>query len=556
MEKVKYFAYLRKSSEAEEKQSLSIPAQKDKVKEFFSDLDIVDYFEESHSAFKPYNRPKFAEMIERLAKGEAQGIISWHPDRLSRNEIDAATMTYMLREGKIKDLKFGSYTFINTAEGIWMLQMALSQSQYYSAKLGTDVKRGLEKKLKMGWIPCEAKTGYLNYHNKENDINEIVKDPVRFDLVRRMWDLMLTGNYNPTKVLEIANNEWGFTTLKRRKRGGGPLARSSIYAMFTNPFYAGVILYKGVEWPGKHDAMITLDEFDQVQILLGRKGKPRPKTHFFPFTGQIRCGMCGCRVTAETHSKIIKNTNRMKSFTYYHCTHKKAWCKQRNITKDKLELQIEREIAKMDILPIFRDWALEVVNRRSDQEIGDRTKIFQSQQKAINDTQAELDNLLAMKLRLLIDDDEYLKKKQELKAKKTKLLEELNDTDRRADQWMELGERYFDFVTYAIKAFKEDDLQQKKEILAALGQNFVLKDEILKIEPNEWFIPIIERYPALEAKYQRLEPALVGNSTGLDESKKEALRLLRLDWRSIVEDVRTAIVNHKGHIYIPKLSLE
>lgn len=532
MEKIKYFAYLRKSSEAEERQALSIESQMDKIKELFGDLDIVDYFEESHSAFKPYNRPLFAQMIERLAKGEAQGIISWHPDRLSRNEIDAATMTYMLREGKIKDLKFGSYTFTNTAEGIWMLQMALSQSQYYSAKLGTDVKRGLEKKLKMGWLPCEAPTGYLNFVNIETGTHEIIKDPERFDLTRRMWDLMLTGNYNPTKIVDLANDEWGFTTLKRRKRGGGPLARSSIYVMFTNSFYCGIISYKGKEYEGKHERMITPNEFEQVQILLGRKGKPRPKTYFFPFTGQIRCGICGCLVTAEAHNKIIKNTNRMKSFVYYHCTHKKKWCKQRSITKDDLEIQIEKEVAKMDILPVFREWALEVVSRRSNQEIGDRTKIRKSQQKAMNDTQTELDNLLAMKLRLLIDDDEYLKKKQELKAKKVKLQEELNDTDFRADKWMELGERFFDFVTYATKAFKEDDPQQKKEILAALGQNFTLKDGILEIEPNEWFVPIIERYSALEDKYQRLEPALVGGSTGLDESKKEALRLLRLDWRA------------------------
>lgn len=136
-----------------------------------------------------------------------------------------------------------------------------------------------------------------------------------------------------------------------------------------------------------------------------------------------------------------------------------------------------------------------------------------------------------MKLRGLVDDEEYLKKKQELKAKKVKLQEELNDTDHRADEWMELGERFFDFVTYALKAFNEDNLQQKKEILAALGQNFTLKDGILKIEPNEWFIPIIERYPALEAKYLKLEPALQGAVTGSDDTKNEALSSLRLEWR-------------------------
>lgn len=368
IEKIKYFAYLRKSSEGEERQSLSIPAQKDQIKKLFGELTIVDYFEESHSAFKPYNRPLFDQMIERIKKGEARGIISWHPDRLSRNEIDGATITYMLREEKIKDLKFGSYSFTNDASGILMLQMMLSQGQYYSAKLGTDVKRGLEKKLSLGWLPCSAPNGYLNHHNIEEGTNEIAKDPERFDIVRRMFDLMLTGSYTPPKILDIANNEWGYITPKKRKIGGGPLGRSSIYLMFTNPFYAGIILHKGNEYPGKHEAMITPDEFDQVQILLGREGRPRPKTHFFPFTGQIRCGECGCLITAEMHTKIIKSTNQLKSFTYYHCTHKKKEkrCLQRNIIKDKLEIQIEAEISRISILPNFQRWAMDVVNRRND----------------------------------------------------------------------------------------------------------------------------------------------------------------------------------------------
>ncbi len=534
-ESIKYFAYLRKSSESEERQSLSIPAQKDKIKEYFSDLEIVEILEESHSAFKPYNRPVFSKMINRIRKGEAHGIISWHPDRISRNEIDAATITYMLREGKIKDLKFGSYTFMNTAEGIWMLQMALSQSQYYSAKLGTDVKRGLEKKLKMGWLPSGAPTGYLNYVNIEFGQHEIIKDPERFDLVRKMWDLMLTGNYNPTKILEIANNEWGFRTLKRRKRGGGTLARSSIYVMFTNPFYAGIISYKGNEYDGKHEPMITADEFDQVQILLGRKGKPRPKTHFFPFTGPIRCGECGCQYTAETKTKIIKSTQKIKSFTYYHCTRRKKEinCSQRkSLSKNELEKQIEKEIVKMTILPDFRKWALEVLNRRNDQEIEDRSKIFRTQQKTLTATQKELDNLTQMRYRDLIDDKEFLKGKTELKAKLAKLKEELGDTEKRAEKWLELTEETFHFVTYALRAFEQDNPQQKKEILAALGQNYVIKDGILKIEPNEWFVPIIERYPALEAEYKRLEPALAGVSTGSKDKETERIKALRLEWRA------------------------
>jgi len=126
-----YFAYVRKSTEGEERQALSIESQKDKVRDMFPSLEIVDILEEKHSAFKPYNRPVFEQMIQRIKKGEAQGIIAWHPDRLSRNEIDAATLTYLVRTNIIKDLKFGSYNFDNSPEGIMMLQLALSQSQYF-----------------------------------------------------------------------------------------------------------------------------------------------------------------------------------------------------------------------------------------------------------------------------------------------------------------------------------------------------------------------------------------------------------------------------------------
>ena len=38
--KIKYFAYVRKSTEGEERQALSIPAQKDKLKEIFGDIEV------------------------------------------------------------------------------------------------------------------------------------------------------------------------------------------------------------------------------------------------------------------------------------------------------------------------------------------------------------------------------------------------------------------------------------------------------------------------------------------------------------------------------------
>src|SRR5439155_2450984 len=113
---------------------------------------------------------------------------------------------------------------------------------------------------------------------------------------RRMWNLMLTGLYTPPRIREIANTEWGFRTRATRNAGGIPLARSGIYQIFSNPFYYGWFEYpRGSEkwYKGGHQAMITEEEFDRVQVLLGRDGSPRPAKHFaFAFTGLIRCGEC------------------------------------------------------------------------------------------------------------------------------------------------------------------------------------------------------------------------------------------------------------------------
>src|SRR4051812_43611567 len=111
---MKYFLYARKSTEDEEKQVLSLASQTDKARELFPELELIELPPESASAFKPDNRPVFAEMLKRIDAGEAHGIVAWHPDRLSRNELDAAAVTYRIRTGAILDLKFGSYTFDNS----------------------------------------------------------------------------------------------------------------------------------------------------------------------------------------------------------------------------------------------------------------------------------------------------------------------------------------------------------------------------------------------------------------------------------------------------------
>lgn len=340
---------------------------------------------------------------------------------------------------------------------------------------------------------------------------------------------MLTGNYTVPQILSKPNNKWGFKTPQKRRLGGKPLALSGLYNIFSNVFYTGLILHKGQIYPGKHDPMITLEEFDRVQEVLGRKGKPRPKKHQFAFTGVIRCGECGCLHTAELKKKLIKKTGKVREYTYYHCTRKKRKlnCSQRKVLEvTELEKQIEREIDKYTILPEFRDWALEVLSSQNDVEIKDRTKVYEMVHKNLTETQEELDELTRMRYGKLIDDDSFLKEKAELQKKIAQLRSNLREMESRADKWLELTEKTFNFATYAHVWFLNGTLGEKREILRGLCSNPIIKDQKITIEAKKWFIPIGTRYKPLEEKYLRLEL----NKTPLNSVKREALASLITDW--------------------------
>lgn len=101
-----YFLYIRKSTDEDDRQVLLLEAQEVELNEFATreHLHIVDTFRESQTAKQP-GRPLFNEMLARVERGEAEGILAWHPDRLARNSVDGGRIIFLVDSGKIKSLK-------------------------------------------------------------------------------------------------------------------------------------------------------------------------------------------------------------------------------------------------------------------------------------------------------------------------------------------------------------------------------------------------------------------------------------------------------------------
>jgi len=524
-EKIKYFLYARKSSESEDRQIASIESQIDVSTEMAKkeNLKIINILSESKSAKAP-GRIIFNRMIERIHKGEAQGIICWKLDRLARNPVDGGQINWMLQQGIIKHIKTHERDYY-PKDNILMMSVEFGMANQYILDLSENTKRGLKTKAQRGWFPGPAPLGYLNSSYKRRGEREIMKDPERFGLLRKMFDLILSESYNTPKILKVVNEEWGFKTRKNN-----PLARSTLYKVFTNSFYYGKFEYpeKSGNWyKGKHQTIITEEEYDRIQVLLGRKGKPRPKSHIFAFTGMIKCGECGAVITAEGKTKRQKNGN-VHNYTYYHCTKRKNLdCSQKPIREKDLEKQIIENLSRIKIPLEFHQWAMKQLKIESKKEIGDRNRILENQKKTYKNCIKKIDTLIEMRMNNEITSEEFSEKKLDLEKEKSQLQELLNDSDKRINKWVEKAETVFNFARDAKRKFETGTMEEKKQILSALGSNLILKDGKLSILIEKPLILMEKAAKEVKRINQRLEPLKNPvNTKEIEEIYSQSPRLL------------------------------
>jgi site-specific DNA recombinase len=495
---MRYALYARKSTEEDERQAQSIADQKRRCLELARSQGIHDIitFEEARSA-KEEGRREFGRMLALVDSGEIEGILAWHPDRLSRNEMDGAAVTMRLRKGRLKNMAFAQYFFHNSPEGIMMLQIALSQSQYFSSKLSLDVKRGMQSKVEQGWYPHRAPAGYVNNTLERKGEKTISPDPRRFPLLRRAFDFVLSGGYPPLQVLRLLNGEWGYRSPRTGKHGDRPLSKAHFYRLLLNPFYAGGFVENGVLYPGKHCPMITKEEHRRIKEVLGVGDRIGPKRHVFPYTGVIHCRPCHAVITAQI------TTNRYgREYTYYRCLH----CRGQTVSEIILQTQIDAEVDRIHVPEqIFLDWATEAVERFWLQDKQTDRSVYDQKLLNLKSVVHQLDNLLTALTKGLITDAEYQQRKAALQAERLLLQQVTEEVQKSAEQAKEAMKNLLTFLKNVRDWIDKADPEVQRACLRTMGSNFLLEGKKLLWEPHPLLQGVRNEYKGLHANYQAIK---------------------------------------------------
>ncbi len=333
-QEIQYCLYARKSSESDEKQAMSIDGQLMEMKELAKreKIEIHEVITESHSAKETGQRPQFNYMLENISKGKYNAIVTWAPDRISRNAGDLGRVVDLMDQGKLLFIKTHSQTFSNNPNEKFLLMILCSQAKLENDNRGINVKRGLRNKCGIGIRPGMAPIGYLNTM-KGNRIASVDLDPERAHVIKEMFYKVANQGYSGRMVKKWLDKQ-NFQTKK-----GYKLSLGRIYVALSNPFYYGEFQYGKKWYKGIHEPLISKYIFDKVQIQL--EVVPRQwNKQVFPFKKICKCGRCGGSVTAEVKYRRTKK-GVINTHIYYHCNRIKDYdCKEPYITEEELIKQL------------------------------------------------------------------------------------------------------------------------------------------------------------------------------------------------------------------------
>ena len=471
MGELKYIRYSRKSSEAKEKQALSIADQNSECEKYSlkEGLNVTIKLEEAKTGFKPGKRPMFDEMLRLIQTGAVDAILTWNESRISRNAEESGKIIQLLQDRVLKEIRTSSGTTYTPDSDHLILQIHMGMANEYSRKISKDVKRAMNHKVERGEYPREAPVGYEGYG--ERGRRNMRPHPFEAPILKEVFELASDGQHSLGYLVEHIHSK-GLRTRRNKK-----VSKSHLYSILASPIYYGYFYYAGELHAGTYDPLITKRLFDEVQEALHNRSKPKVNTRGHWSNGLFSCPDCNCAVTTTIKDKFYKRTGRNASYTFHHCTHRKGNCIQQPITGKNLHEQLIGDISQIVIDKEVWGLGIKLLKEKHSQESKKNMEQLTHLQSKYNSFQDKINRLISMRANEELTKEEFLSQKEMLLTEQARIKSLMADNENSSQSWLELTEKFLNTAFYARYTLENGLDEEKRNLITDVGQNLILRDK-------------------------------------------------------------------------------
>ena len=512
----KAIIYCRVSTEEQAKEGYSLDAQEKFCRRFAenNNYSISNVYRDEGKSGTTINRPALQEMLSFCQEEKGiSAVLVQETDRLARSTGVHITIKTILQNADVRLISVAQPMLDDSPEGNMIDTIIASVNQFQSDLNSRKTKKGMQEKFDSGWWPGLAKLGYIN--KEKNGKRIIENDPEKWHLVKEGLELYLTGNYPASKISSILY-EKGLLS-----RQGKKVSKTIMINVLRDPFYAGIMKWKGQGKEGRHQAMITIDQHKAILEVIAKHNRYacRERIHNFLLRGFIYCDICGKRYIGEKH----KNRN----FGHYHCmlNGKMHSNKGQNIEIKTLEKMVEKHFEKIRLSEEFINLIIEKVKA-----------IYENKKKEIkNDKRVLLNQKMALELKKetaeekllsgILTDGSFIRIRDEIDCKIKNINEQIDVIESRRNFDIETIQKALFLTKDIYKGYTEATDDVKRLYLGLFWEGFWIRDKkIVKAK----LTPLMENL----VKESHL---VINNDNWLTWQKK----FRTFDWIDAVGDLET-----------------
>jgi site-specific DNA recombinase len=427
-------------------------------------------------------RPEFSKMIDFIkAQRDKITILCYCVDRLQRDfDEQYLELQKLIKLGKIEihyiKNEFIEHKDMDSSEK-FKKNLDVLLANDYRNKISDNVKRSAKKKLDEGTILGDSPLGYLNGKrvDKKKEKVDVYIDPIRGNLVKKMFEDYASGMYSMSEICDIITNE-GLTSKKGHK-----ISKSQVEKILQNPFYYGYMKYNDILYKHVHPTLISKELFDECQQIRQGRRKSKFKRTEKPFIlkGLLKCHHCGCSYSPEV---------KKGKYVYMRPTKSKGACSYcYHLSEKKILSQIEEILKGMRIPENILIELNDELRKSSDKEHAHQIQEGNKLQNQYQTIQTRIKRARELFLDMRVSKEEYDEIMIELQVERQNIETRLQKLSAADDGFNKAISTIFALASKAHDLFKSSELEEKRRIITILFPNLEMDAEKLVFKPRRPF---------------------------------------------------------------------